>query len=132
MFVVPRVLIGKRVLIVEDEGLVALMIEDYMSDFGCTSVGPCSTVAGALNAVRSEVFDLAVLDINLNGEMSYPVADVLTGLGIPFLFVSGYGDIGIPADRPDWKVCPKPFLGNEFAAMLGEALTKPQFPLSTC
>ena len=50
MFVVPRVLIGKRVLIVEDEGPVALVIEGYLSDFGCISVGPCSTVVSALNA----------------------------------------------------------------------------------
>ena len=78
------------------------------------------------------MFGLAVLDINLRGEMSYPVADALTGLGIPFLLVTGCGDKGIPADRPDWKVCAKPFLGNEFADMLGQALTKPQFHLSAC
>jgi CheY-like chemotaxis protein len=118
MFVAPQVLVGKRVLIVEDELLVALLIEDFLEEFGCSSVGPCGSLQKALDAVREEVFDLALLDVNLDGEKVYPVAELLTQRHIPFLFLSGYGDEAIPPGRTDWKVCAKPFKGNELAEML--------------
>jgi CheY-like chemotaxis protein len=118
----PEALVGKRVLIVEDELMVALMIEDVLVDFGCITVGPCYSVALALDAARTERFDLAVLDVNLDGEMVYPVAELLVELHIPFLFVSGYGEQAIPADHADWKVCAKPFKIADLAAMLSEAL----------
>ena len=118
----PQVLIGKRVLIVEDEFAVALMIEDFLADFGCLTIGPCSTVSKAMEAVRTQSFDLAVLDVNLNGERIYPVADALACRGIPFLFVSGYGDGAILPGHDDWKVCAKPFKGNDLAAMLAAVL----------
>jgi DNA-binding response OmpR family regulator len=95
MFVAPRSLIGKRVLIVEDETLVALLVEDFPIEFGCIPPGPCGSVAQALGAVSNKTFDLAVLDVNLDGEKVYPVADALDKLHIPFLFVSGYGDEAI-------------------------------------
>jgi CheY-like chemotaxis protein len=122
MFVTPAVLIGKRVLIVEDEMLVALMIEDVLVDCGCSTVGPCGSVALALDAARTELFDLAVLDVNLDGEMVYPVAELLAERHIPFLFLSGYGEQAIPAERGDWKVCAKPFKIADLAAMLSAAL----------
>lgn len=113
---------GKRVLIVEDESLVAFLIEEYLADAGCDTVGPFGSVAKALEAVRSETFDLAVLDVNLNGERSYPIADALEERGIPFLFLSGYGDTGIPSGRCDWKVCAQPFRGNDLTGMLAAIL----------
>jgi chemotaxis family two-component system sensor kinase Cph1 len=118
VFVTPRVLAGKRVLIVEDEFSVAQMIEDFLIEFGCMAVGPCDTVAKALDAVEAEAFDLALLDASLDGEMVYPVADALADRHIPFIFVSGYGADVIPPGRGDWKVCTKPFTGHELAAML--------------
>jgi CheY-like chemotaxis protein len=111
-------LAGKRVLVVEDEALVAILLEECLSDFGCIPVGPCNSLAKALEAVETETFDLAVLDINLNGEKVYPVAYALAERHIPFLFVSGYGNTGIPPDRNDWKVCTKPFKTDNLAAML--------------
>ena len=83
-----RVLAKKRVLIVEDELLVALMIEDLLADLGCEVVGPFGSVAQALSAAGSEPIDLAVLDVNLGGEMVYPVAERL-GYGI-LTFVSAF------------------------------------------
>nr|WP_294517782.1 response regulator [uncultured Rhodopila sp.] len=111
-------LAGKRVLIVEDELLVALMIEDFLTDFGCTTIGPCATVETALQAVETESLDLALLDVNLSGERVYPVAEALAERHIPFLFLSGYGEEAIPPGHSDWKVCAKPFRGSELAGML--------------
>lgn len=123
--VVPRVLAGKRVLIVEDELLVALLIEDFLTEFGCSTLGPCGSVAKALDAARSETFDLAVLDVNLGGEKVYPVAEVLTERQIPFLFLSGYGDEAVPADHCEWRVCSKPFRAADLANMMSAALEAP-------
>jgi len=115
-------LAGKRVLIVEDELLVALMIEDLLGDYGCSTVGPCGSVEIALRAVRTEALDLAVLDVNLAGERVYPVAEALAERHIPFLFLSGYGEEAIPPGRGDWRVCAKPFRGADLAEMLSAAL----------
>jgi DNA-binding response OmpR family regulator len=122
MVITPPVLIGKRVLIVEDELLVALLIEDFLAELGCSVLGPCGSVAKALDAARTETFDLAVLDVNLGGEKVYPVAEVLAERHIPFLFLSGYGDEAIPPGRSDWRVCAKPFKGNDLAIMMSAAL----------
>jgi DNA-binding response OmpR family regulator len=122
MTVAPRVLVGKRVLIVEDEMLVALLIEDFLIDFGCSTLGPCGSLANALVAARNEMFDLAVLDVNLAGEMVYPVVEALEERHIPFLFLSGYGDEAIPAGHGEWKVCAKPFRGDDLATMMSAVL----------
>jgi CheY-like chemotaxis protein len=120
--VTPQVLAGKCVLIVEDEMLVALLIEDFLTDLGCRIVGPYGNVRSALDAVRNEAFDLAILDVNLDGEKVYPVAELLTERRIPFLFLSGYGQEAIPPDRPAWRACAKPFKSDELAQMLSEVL----------
>jgi CheY-like chemotaxis protein len=115
-------LAGKRVLIVEDESLVAFLIEEYLADVACVTLGPFGSVTDGLEAVANQAFDLAVLDINLNGERSYPIAEALTQRGIPFLFLSGYGDAGIPPGHDDWKVCTKPFRGEDLTVMLAALL----------
>ncbi len=113
-------LAGLRVLIVEDEMLVSLLIEDTLADEDCIIVGPFDDVAGALAAAQTELIDLAVLDVNLGGVKVYPVADMLAGRGIPFLLLSGYGPNAVPSDRPDWRVCSKPFKPKELVAQLVE------------
>jgi DNA-binding response OmpR family regulator len=118
MLVAPPILAGKRVLIVEDEMLVALLIEDFLTEIGCDVVALCGRVQTASDAVRTKAIDLAVLDVNLHGEKVYPVAALLEERQIPFLFLSGYGAEAIPPDRPDWKVCTKPFKAEELARML--------------
>jgi DNA-binding NtrC family response regulator len=122
MAVAPAILAGKRVLIVEDELLVALLIEDFLVEMGCSPLGPCGNVAKALHAVRTETFDLAVLDVNLAGEKVYPVAEMLTGRQIPFVFLSGYGEEAIPEGHFDWKVCAKPFRADDLARIMSAAL----------
>jgi CheY-like chemotaxis protein len=122
MFIPEPLLVGKRVLIVEDESLVAMLIENLLEKCECSIVGPCGTFERALEAARTETFELAVLDVNLRGTMVYPVAELLSERHIPFLFLSGYGDDAIPPGRDAWKVCAKPFKGNDLVKMMSAAL----------
>ncbi len=82
---------GKRVLIVEDEMLVAMTLEDTLLDLGMTIVGTAMHLAPAIELARVCEIDVAVLDINLHGGRSYPVADIMLQRGIPFIFATGYG-----------------------------------------
>ena len=83
---------GLRVLVVEDELLVALALEDMLTDMGCGIVGPFSQIADAETAAREATIDAAILDVNVRGVLIYPVADILKARGIPFLLCSGYAD----------------------------------------
>jgi DNA-binding response OmpR family regulator len=85
-----------RVLIAEDEFLVGIQLEEELRAAGCAIVGPFSTLETATLAARRERFDLALLDINLNGIPVYPLADELHALGTPFIFVSGYLSAALP------------------------------------
>jgi len=118
-------LAGKRVLVVEDEYLVALLVEDMLSDAGCIVIGPFSRVRDALAAADTEVVDIAVLDVNVAGEMVFPVAHLLEKKGTPFLFVTGYGQAALPRDKPGWVACKKPFQSGHLIECL---LRKMQAP----
>ncbi len=109
-----------RVLIVEDEMLVAMNIEDMLLDLGHEVAGLAGRLAPALALANEAEFDLAMLDVNLAGQQSFPVADVLIGRGIPFLFATGYGIKGIPEAYRDRPVLQKPFRAQD----LGEALAR--------
>jgi CheY-like chemotaxis protein len=99
----------KRVLVVEDESLVAMLLEDILADCGCEVVGPAATIADALALVRLGGVDLALLDVNLGaGVTSFPVADALKALAVPFIFVTSYGPGGVRADLRCAPVVPKP------------------------
>jgi CheY-like chemotaxis protein len=117
-------LAGTRVLIVEDEMLVSMLVEDILADLGCVVIGPMSKIDKALEAARSESFDIAFLDVNLAGQRVFPVADVLAERGIPFIFVSGYGDQALEPPHNDRPVVKKPFapdaLGVALVATLGK------------
>jgi CheY-like chemotaxis protein len=115
-------LAGKRVLVVEDELLVSMLIEDVLVDAGCRVVGPFTNLSDALLAARNEAVDIALLDVNLRGEKVYPVADILTERGIPFVFLSGYGKNAIPSDRPNWRLCSKPFSPSDLIEILTERI----------
>ena len=99
----------KRVLIVEDEGLIALLLEELMERMGYDVVAVSSTLEEAVERARTVSVDFAMLDINLNGKESFPVAEVLRGRGIPFLFATGYGDSALASDHADALVVEKPF-----------------------
>lgn len=100
----PDELVGRRVLVVEDEGIVALDMESLLQDHGCTVIGPAATIRRALDLIASEDPDLAVLDLNLKGESALPIASALNERDIPFVVVSGYGRM--LSGHPDLKDAP--------------------------
>jgi DNA-binding response OmpR family regulator len=115
-------LAGRRVLVVEDETMVAMLVETVLEDEHCAIVGPIGDLDEALAAAESEVLDLAVLDINLAGRMVFPVAEVLARRGVPFLLLSGYGDKALPGNRQHWPICGKPFRMVDLVAALNRLL----------
>jgi DNA-binding NtrC family response regulator len=102
-------LTGKRVMIVEDEFLLALSLEEDLMTAGAIVVGPFATLPEAMQAIDKESFDVAILDINLNGEMSYPAADALIERGAPFILLSGYAATGLPERFRAFRQLPKPY-----------------------
>lgn len=115
---------GLKVLVLEDETLVSMMVEDMLSDLGCEVVGPFARLDTALafaNDGQPEV-DIALLDVNLGGERSFPLAEVLSDRGVPFVFTTGYDESGLPdiwRGRPTLR---KPFMMGEMADALRKAL----------
>lgn len=103
---------GKRLLVVEDEAFVALMLEALLEGFGCDVVGVAGTLSRGLAYAEDESLkiDGAVLDINLGGEKVFPVAERLTARGVPFIFCTGYGVEGVPRDFAGVPTIAKPYL----------------------
>jgi two-component sensor histidine kinase/CheY-like chemotaxis protein len=98
----------KRVLLVEDESLIAMMMEQTLTDLGCDVVGPFGTVGEAIEAIESEPVDAAILDINLGGEMAYPIARILQTREVPFVFMTGYGTETVAVPFPNVRIFQKP------------------------
>ena len=101
---------GMRILVVEDEALVALQLEDMLYELGCTVIGPASRVGQALELLGVQPVDAAILDLNVAGELVYPVAEILDAKGIPFIFATGYGASGVDDTYRGHPVLQKPFL----------------------
>ncbi|WP_308915567.1 response regulator [Jannaschia sp. LMIT008] len=124
MAAVSRPAFPDRVLVVEDNLLIAMDIEDMMTAMGAGVVDVASSVAGAMAAIDAAAPDCAVLDVNLGAETSIPVAERLAAAGVPLLFVSGYGDGMV---RPDAlagaPVIAKPFTGGAMAAAIRTLLS---------
>jgi two-component sensor histidine kinase/DNA-binding response OmpR family regulator len=121
-----------RVLVVEDEALVALVLADQLSDMGLSVVGPCSSVTEAKTAIAESDFEVAILDVSLGGELVYPVADLLVSRGTPFVFVTGYGRESIDRRFAGVSVLEKPverkaledFFGHVTARRVAEPLSR--------
>jgi len=115
-----------RVLVVEDELMIRILLEDMLRELGYTVAGEAARVEEALEAARTADFDVAILDVNLGGQAVLPVADALAARGTPFVFATGYGDRGIPEiyrDRPTLK---KPFQVEGLGRLLEEAIGRQQ------
>ena len=109
---------ASRVLIVEDEAMLAFVLEQDLISAGYEPVGPFRNLATALHAASEGAFDVALLDINLNGERSYPVAEKLVARAIPFMFLSGYGGESIPEAFRDYPRLAKPYDTQELLRRL--------------
>lgn len=104
-----KTLSALKVLVVEDEALVSMLVEDMLTDLGCTIVGPAAEIEEALKLAGSAEIDAALLDVNLGGRPIFPVADALRARGVPYAFASGYGEAGISEDHKGASVLQKPF-----------------------
>jgi CheY-like chemotaxis protein len=117
-------LTGLRVLVVEDEALVSMLIEDFLEELGCEVVGVASRLEDAMEDARTLELDAAVLDVNLAGRLSYPVAQVLRARGVPVVFATGYGTEGLPVELQQAEVLSKPFRQEQLAEALSHMQTR--------
>lgn len=117
-----KFLSGRRVLVVEDEMLILLMMEDILADFGCEDVSSASSVPKAMELIDGQTLDLALLDMNLDGVETYVLADALAAKGVPFAFATGYGNRDKRADYEDRPMLKKPFDIEEMAKVLADLL----------
>ncbi|MGZ3377933.1 MAG: response regulator [Phenylobacterium sp.] len=117
-------LAGLRVLVVEDEMMVSMLIEDMLADMSCKVVGPASRLDEAIELAKGGGIDCAVLDVNLGGQPIFPLADILRERGCPFAFATGYGDAGLRDVDRGTPVLQKPFREGDLARVLGELKAK--------
>ena len=117
-----------RILIVEDEMLVAMNLEDMLLDLGHEVAGIASRLEPALSLAAEGQFDLALLDVNLAGSQSFPVAAILRDRNIPFLFATGYGIKGIIEEFRSYPVLQKPFRAVDLEQALERAVGLLQRP----
>ena len=118
-----KLLSGRRVLVVEDEMMVGMMTEDMVAQLGCESVIGAASVDQALTPIDAEVFDVALLDMNLSGNKSFPVADALAARGVPFVFSTGYSGQDMRDGYRDRPMLKKPFHLEELAGVLTRLLS---------
>ncbi|MEA3060678.1 MAG: hypothetical protein QOJ94_459 [Sphingomonadales bacterium] len=109
------------VLIVEDESLISMMLEDFLDSLGHRVAGTCETVADALARVEEGGFDVAIIDVNLNGERVWPVADRLVAKGIPYILATGGHIEPPPPAHAGAPVLSKPFTLDAIEPALDEA-----------
>ncbi len=113
------ILTGLRVLIVEDEQLVAMLIEDFLEELGCKVVGPASTIAETLALIETAEIDLALLDLNLRrGETTYPAAAALAERSVPFAFVTGLTAQSLEGSYKGSPTLQKPFRMEDLERVL--------------
>jgi CheY-like chemotaxis protein len=113
---------GARVLLVEDEAIIAMTAEDMLEELGCVTVATAANLQEAMSCAERDDFDVALLDINLNGQQSLPVAARLREAGRPFVFTTGYGAAGLGADFADAPLVTKPYQIGDLKAAIGQAL----------
>ena len=113
---------GRRVLLVEDEALIAMNVEDMLDALGYVVVAAAAGVEEALAAVEGGGIDAALLDVNLRGRTSFPVADALAARDVPFVFATGYGAHGLREDLRDRPVLVKPFKLPDLQRILSAAI----------
>jgi CheY-like chemotaxis protein len=111
-----------RILVVEDEYLIRMLLEDMLTDLGYEIAGAVGTLAEASDIAATAEFDIAILDVNLDGKEIYPVADILASRDVPFVFVSGYGEGSLPELYRGRPALQKPFQAEHLKTTLEEML----------
>jgi CheY-like chemotaxis protein len=115
---------GRRVLVVEDEPMIRLLLDDMLTDLGYTMAAEAGRLDEALVVARQGEFDIAILDVNLDGQPITPVVDVLVARGVPFVFVSGYARRGIPEAHSKAPLLQKPFRADGLERALATVTRK--------
>jgi len=115
---------AKRILVVEDELMIRMLLEDMLGELGYTVAAEAARIEEALDAAKNADFDIAILDVNLNGQPISPVADALVARGMPFVFATGYGERGLPEPYRDRPTLKKPFQMDGLKQMLQSALDR--------
>jgi len=115
---------GKRVLVVEDEAMIRMLLDGMLSDLGHTVAGEAGGIEEALALAKHAEFDVAILDVNLNGDPVTPVVEILRERGLPFVFASGYGARGVPQAYRDSPTLQKPFESEALADAIASAASK--------
>jgi CheY-like chemotaxis protein len=116
--------VRRRILIVEDEVMIAMLMEDMLTDLGYEVVGPAMRLEEGLELATSAALDMAVLDVNLNGQRSTPIAEVLAMRGVPFVFATGYGSGGIDETRAAKHVLRKPFTPDDLDLAIASVMAR--------
>src|SRR5580698_8753065 len=112
---------GKRVLVVEDELMIRMLLEGMLTDLGHSVAAEAGGIEEALTLAKEAEFDVAVLDVNLNGKPITPVVEVLVARGLPFVFASGYGQRGVPEPYRNSPALQKPFQSDALAKAIEQA-----------
>jgi CheY-like chemotaxis protein len=112
-----------RLLVVEDEYLIRMLLEDMLVDLGYDVVAAVGSIAEASEFAASGDLNAAILDVNLDGQQIYPVAEILAKRGLPFVFVTGYGERSLPEPYRDRPALQKPFQAEQLKAMLDGLLS---------
>ena len=111
-----------RVLVVEDEYLIRMLLEDMLEELGYDMAAGVGTIAEASEAAANGDFHAAILDVNLDGQEIFPVADILAKRGLPFVFVTGYGQRSLPGQHSGRPALQKPFQAQQLGAALADLL----------
>jgi CheY-like chemotaxis protein len=111
-----------RILVVEDEAVIAMLVEDMVLDFGSEVVGPAAKMDEALRFASHTALDAAILDVNVGGAVVFPVADVLRSRGVPIIFATGYGSGALPPRFQNDPALSKPFSYEALAEALHTVL----------
>ncbi|BBK33958.1 CheY-like chemotaxis protein [Stella humosa] len=113
---------GIRIMIVEDEAMITLLLQDMLEEMGCIIAATAAGLDEALAAAETTALDIAILDVNLGGTETYPVADVLRRRGIPYVFSTGYGASTLHADHQGRPTLQKPFVERDLLRCIGQGL----------
>ena len=114
----PPAVAKRRILVVEDEMLIGMLLEDMLGDLGHEVAAIVPRLKEALAAVERESFDLAILDVHLHGGSAFPVAEALIAKSVPFIFATGYGERGLPESYRGRPVLQKPFAKDDLERVL--------------
>ncbi len=112
---------SKRILVVEDELMIRMLLQDMLSDLGHTLAGEAGRIEEAMALAKQCEFDVAILDVNLNGQPISPVVEILVERGLPFVFATGYGQRGVPEPYRHTPTLQKPFQSDALARAIEAA-----------